>query len=109
MARFRVIHQASCEEWEVEAENGEKARRVVGWPESLCRVLELRRGPYAAIVPPKVAAQIYPPIPGSTQVCPDCNITMMEEPGRDFWWRCPSCDLLYHEWDNKIFRAGEIE
>lgn len=108
MPRYRVIHTSSCEEWEVDAENMRGARRVVGWPEEVSRVILLRRGPYAEIVPPKVAVQIHPPFPGSVHICPDCNVTMVEKGGEDFWWRCPSCDLLYHEWDNKIFRAGEI-
>ncbi len=108
MARFRVIHKFSCEEWEVESENHQEARQVVGWPETVCQVFLLLRGPYAEIPAPKVAVQLSPPLPGSFQICPDCNVTMIEKNGEDFWWRCPSCDLVYHEWENKIFRSGEI-
>ena len=108
MPRFRLIHKSSCEEWEVEAEDRLVARKVVGWPEEVCRVYQLERGPYAVINPPKVAVQIVPPLPGRVHICPDCNFTMIEKAGDDFWWQCPSCDLLYHEWENKILRNEDI-
>jgi hypothetical protein len=45
MARFRIIHHLSKEEWEVEAETPIEAREVVGWTEDICRVFFLQRGP----------------------------------------------------------------
>lgn len=108
MSRFRVIHTYSCEEWEVEAENNQVARKVIGWPAEVCQVYLLRRGPYAKISPPQVAVQLSPPVCGRYQICPDCNVTLVEKVGEDFWWQCPSCDLVYHEWENKIFRSNDI-
>lgn len=108
MSRFRVIHSVSEEEWEVEADNEAGARCTIGWPENLCRVYLLRRGPYTVISSPKVAVQVLPPLPGKFHICPDCNVTMIEKTGEDFWWKCPSCDLVYHELDNKTFRSNDI-
>jgi hypothetical protein len=108
MPRFRVIHRCSGETWEVEAKSAEDALMVVGWPASVGEIWMLRRGPYAPITPPQVAVQLIPPDPGNTQVCPDCNVTMVEVKGRDYWWRCPSCDRWYHELENEMYDAGEI-
>jgi len=108
MPRFRIIHRLSGEEWEVEAETPETAREVVGWPTEVCRVLLLQRGPFAEILPPKVAAQIFPPNPGSMPICPMCIVTMIEKEGSDLWWFCPSCDQLYHEWENKFYLNDEV-
>jgi hypothetical protein len=107
MPRFRVIHKISGEEWEVEATCLEDARKAVGWPMGVCRILMIRRGPFAEILPPKVAVQLSPPHPGSVHVCPDCNVTMIEKDSQDFWWQCPSCDQLYHEWENKFYKNLE--
>ena len=107
MPRFRVIHKSSREEWEVEAGDRTGAVRIVGWPKDVCKVVQLARGPYAKINPPKVAVQITPPIPGRIHICPDCNLTLIESQREDFWWRCPSCDLYYNEWEQKIIRNGE--
>jgi hypothetical protein len=104
MPRFRVIHLSSGEEWEVEAGNQVDALNSVGWTAEVCQVFQLERGPYAVIDPPKIAVQTVPPIPGRVHICPDCNVTLVEKKGDDFWLRCPSCDLLYHEWENKIYR-----
>jgi hypothetical protein len=95
MPRFRVIHKISGEEWEVEATCLEDARKAVGWPMGVCRILMIRRGPFAEILPPKVAVQLSPPHPGS------------EKDSQDFWWQCPSCDQLYHEWENKFYKNLE--
>jgi len=108
MPRFRVIHRFSGETWEVETSCPEDARRVLGWSEEISRVLRLRRGPFADINPPKVAVQLIPPNPGSVHICPVCNVTMLEKTDQEFWWQCPSCDRLYHEWENMLYEAGEI-
>jgi hypothetical protein len=106
--RFRVIHRYSNETWEVEANCIEDANKVVGWPFDVCRILRIIRGPIAEITPPKVAVQILPPKPGSIHICSYCNFTMVEVKDQDFWWQCPSCDRLYHEWENKFYEDGEI-
>jgi hypothetical protein len=108
MPRFRVRHNSSCEEWEVEAPDQDVARQVVGWPGEVCQIFMLGRGPFAEIKPPKVAVQVSPPLEGSVHVCPDCIVTMVEKTGEDFWWQCPACDQLYHEWDNAIYRSGDV-
>jgi len=108
MPRFRVIHRFSGETWEVEATCAENARQSVGWSVDVCRILMLVRPPYAEIIPPKVAIQITPPVSGSYQICPVCFVTMIERTDYEFWWQCPSCDRLYHEWENKFYEAGEI-
>jgi len=108
MPRFRVIHTSSGEEWEVEADNVEDAREVVGWPKEVCRVLMLRRGPFIEILPPKVAVQLIPPSLGSVHICLECKVTMLELVEKEFWWQCPSCDQLYHEWENKFYPNGEV-
>ncbi|HBY06388.1 MAG TPA: hypothetical protein DEH22_00825 [Chloroflexi bacterium] len=105
MARYRVVHLRTGETWEVETSLAGEARRVVGWPSELCRVSLKHRGPFADIEPPQIARQIVPPKPGSSHICPDCHITMIENNEKgDFWWQCPSCDLLYHEWENLYYR-----
>jgi hypothetical protein len=109
MSRYRVVHQQTGETWEVEAALPEDARQIVGWPEDVCRIQRLNRGPFTEIEPPKVAKQITLPKPGSSPICPDCHITMVEKKkSGDFWWQCPGCDLLYHEWENQYFRADQI-
>ena len=109
MPRYRVIHQLTGETWEVEAALPDEARQVVGWPEQVCWIRRRDRGPFAEIIPPKVARQITPPKPGSSPICPDCAITMVEKTKTgDFWWQCPGCDLLYHEWENQYFRADQV-
>ncbi len=109
MPRYRVIHRTSGEEWEVEAPFAENARLVVGWPMGLCRIVLLRDGPFANIVPPKVAVQISQPKTGRVHICPDCKVTMLEKIGEEFWWECPSCNQLYHEWENKLYSNDEID
>ena len=108
MPRFRVIHRSTGETWEVEASCADDARKMVGWPIVICRTFILERGPYANITPPKVAVQLIPPNSGSVHICPDCTVTMLETPDRDYWWQCPSCDQMYHELENKFFKEGEI-
>jgi hypothetical protein len=108
MPRFRVTHNSSGETWEVDTEFSDDARQVVGWKLVDCRVFLLRDGPFSEIVPPKVAVQVAPPKPGTVPICPDCNATMLEKDGQEFWWTCSSCDLVYHEWDNQFFQAGDL-
>lgn len=109
MKRFRVIHCQTGEIWEVEASDAENAREVIGWPEEVCVASPFTTGPFAKIIPPKVATQIKPPRPSSSHVCPDCNVSLVEIKGRgEFWWQCPSCDLLYQEWENRYFHADEL-
>jgi hypothetical protein len=34
---------------------------------------------------------------------------MLEAQGQgELWWQCPSCDLLYQEWENQYYRADEL-
>ena len=107
--RFRVIHRQSGETWEVKASSADNARLAVGWSQKECKVISLIDGPFAEIQPPKIAKQIKPPQPGTSHICPDCKVSMLEEEGQgEFWWRCPSCDLLYHEWENKFYRSDEL-
>ena len=108
MPRFRVIHKISKETWEVDSSSIEEASKVVGWPNDVCRILGLMRGPYAEIIPPRIAVQVTPPNRGSCVICPYCNFTMVEVKEKDFWWRCSSCDRLYHEWDNEFYDDMEI-
>ena len=108
MPRYRVIHKMSGETWEVEADFSEDARTIVGWSVGLCQIILLREGPFAEIKPPKVAVQISPPKPGSAHICPDCKVTLLEKDGQEFWWMCPSCDLVYHEWENQFFREDDL-
>ena len=109
MSRYRVIHKISGEVWEVDAPFADDARRMVGWPMGICRILLLRIGPFAELIPPKVAVQLTPPKTGSAQICPDCHVTMVEKSGQEFWWECPSCDMIYHEWDNQSFSKDELD
>jgi hypothetical protein len=109
MARYRVIHRQTGETWEVEASFAEVARQIIGWPDSVCKVYLMKEGPYAEILPPKVAKQIRSPKPGSSHICPDCKVSMIEDSGQgELWWQCPSCDLLYHEWENRYYYSDEI-
>lgn len=109
MPRFRVEHRRTSESWEVEASNAEIARQVVGWPINICRVYQLREGPFAEIQPPQIAKQITPPRPGSSHICPECQVSMIEASGQgELWWQCPSCDLLYQEWENQYYRTDEL-
>ncbi len=109
MPRYRIIHRFTEEEWEVEAPFADDARRIVGWPIPVCKILMLRRGPFVEMAPPKVAVQVRPPKGGSVPICPDCNVSMNENLEQEFWWQCPSCGLLYHEWDNIHFRSEELD
>jgi ribosomal protein L37AE/L43A len=109
MPRYRVVHQQTGETWEVESTNADKPREIIGWPAGDCKVKLVRQGPFAEIEPPKVAKQITPPKPGSSHICPDCTITMVENFDRgELWWQCPACDLLYHEWENQYYRADQL-
>jgi hypothetical protein len=109
MPRYRVIHHHTGETWEVETASAEDAREVVGWPMGVCKVFLLRKGPFAEIVSPQIAKQIIPPNPGSSHICPDCKVSMLEASHQgEFWWQCPSCDLLYQEWENRYYRADEL-
>jgi hypothetical protein len=109
MPRYRVIHRHTGETWEVEASFAEDARQVVGWPMGVCKVFLLREGPFAEIVPPQIAKQISPPNPGSSHICPDCKVSMLEATHQgEFWWQCPSCDLLYQEWENRFYQPDEL-
>ena len=109
MTRFLVVHQTTGETWEVEALSAEAARDVVGWPVNDCSVVELNEGPITEIVPPQIAKQVSLPKPGSSHICPECDVSMIEyvEAG-EFWWQCPSCDLLYQEWENRFFKLDEL-
>ena len=109
MARYRVVHQISGETWEVEASDAENARQIIGWPLGICKIQLLEQEPFTDLEPPKVAKQIIPPHPGNSHICPECAITMIENTGRgEFWWQCPACDLLYHEWENSYFKSDQI-
>ena len=108
MPRFRVVHQETGEAWEVEASFAEDARQVVGWPMGVCKVT-LWEGPFAEIIPPKIAKQVAPPKAGSSHICPDCCVSMLEVTGRgEFWWQCPNCDLLYQEWENRYYKGDDL-
>lgn len=108
MARFRVVHKTSGETWEVETGFSEDACQVVGWKVDDCRVSLLPEGPFVEIVPPKVAVQVIPPKLGFLPICPDCNVTMIEKDSQEFWWICPSCDLIYHELENQFFKEQDL-
>ena len=109
MPRYRVIHRYTGETWEVEASFAEDARQVVGWPMGVCKITLLREGPFEEIVPPKIAKQISPPNPGSSPICPDCKVSMLEATHQgELWWQCSSCDLLYQEWENRFYRTDEL-
>jgi rubredoxin len=109
MARFLVVHQLTGERWEVEAVSAEGAREVVGWPVGDCSVAELLEGPFAEIIPPQIAKQVSLPKPGSSHICPECEVSMIEFVGAgEFWWQCPSCDLLYQEWENRFYKSDEL-
>ena len=108
MPRFRVIHKSTSEEWEVEALKSIEAREIVGWTEEACKILKLQRGPFAEIIPPKLAIQLFPPNPGSIPICPECDVTMTEKVEQEFWWICPLCHQQYHEWENKFYINGEF-
>jgi hypothetical protein len=109
MARFQVVHQVTGETWEVETASIEDARMVVGWPVDICSVIELIEGPFAKITPPQIAKQVLLPKPGSSHICPECEVSMVESDGEgEFWWRCPSCDLLYQEWENRYYKSDEL-
>jgi len=109
MPRYRVIHQQTGETWEVEASFAEDARQVVGWPVGICSIQLMLEGPFAEIDPPRIAKQISPPYPGSSHICPECQVSMLEASWQgDFWWQCPSCDLLYQEWENRFYQADDL-
>ena len=109
MARYRVVHQQTGETWEVESVSAEDARQIVGWPIGVCKVILLLEGPFAEIIPPKIAAQVTPPNPGSSHICPDCKVSLLEAVGQgEFWWQCPACDLLYQEWENRYYTTDEL-
>jgi hypothetical protein len=109
MPRYRVIHHQTGETWEVEASFAEDARQVVGWQAGVCEVTLLQQGPFAEIEPPQIAKQVKPPNPQSSHVCPDCKVSLLEAEGQgEFWWQCPSCDLLYQEWENRYYKADEL-
>jgi hypothetical protein len=109
MPRYRVVHQQTGETWEVESSNANDAREIIGWSSGDCKIHLVRQGPFAEIEAPKVAKQIVPPKPGSSHICPDCTITMIENFDKgELWWQCPACDMLYHEWENQYFRADQV-
>jgi len=109
MPRYRVVHQQTSETWEVESSNADDAREIIGWPPGDCKIQRILKGPFAEIEAPKVAKQIAPPKPGSSHICPDCTITMVENFDKgELWWQCPACDMLYHEWENQYFRADQV-
>jgi len=109
MPRYQVVHRQSGETWEVDATNAEEARQVVGWPDDVCLVMVLLEGPFAEITPPHIAKQVTLPKPGSSHICPECNVSMIEAVGLgEFWWQCPSCDLLYQEWENRFYKSDEL-
>ena len=109
MARFLVVHLMTGEMWEVEAVTAEGAREVVGWPVDDCSVAELIEGPFAEIIPPQIAKQVSLPKLGSSHICPECEVSMIEFVGAgEFWWQCPSCDLLYQEWENRFYKSDEL-
>jgi len=109
MPRYRVVHRHTGETWEVETSSAEAARQVVGWPIDVSKIALLTDGPFAAIEPPKIARQIAPPKPGSSHICPECNVSMLEAIDQgEFWWQCPSCDMYYQEWENRYFQADEL-
>ena len=109
MPHFRVVHRDTGETWEVEASDAEIAREIVGWPQGVCDVSLFLEGPFVKFESPNIAKQISPPKPGSSLICPDCKVSLIEAKIQgDFWWQCPACDLLYHEWENRFFRADEI-
>ena len=109
MPRYRVIHRQTGETWEVEASSAEDALQVIGWPTADCSVSLLIEGPFVEIKPPKIATQVAPPNPGSSHICPDCQVSLLEASDRgEFWWQCPSCDLLYQEWENRFYRNDEL-
>ena len=107
MPRYRVVHRDTGEIWEVEAQSADDARRVIGWELGTCRVILLSKEPFADIKPPKVAAQITPPIPGTAYICRDCNVTLSRSENR-LWWFCPSCGLLYHSEEKQYYREDEL-
>ena len=107
MPRYRVVHRDTGEIWEVEAQSGDDARRVIGWELGTCRVILLSTGPYTVIDAPKVAAQITPPIPGTGYICRDCNVTLSRSENR-LWWFCPSCELLYHSEEKQYYSEDEL-
>lgn len=108
MPRYRIVHRETGEIWEVEADTAENARRVVGWKLGACRIILLREGPFLTFEPPKVAAQVKPPIPGTGYICPDCHVTLAQS-DHWMWWHCPSCELLYHAVEKKYYREDELE
>lgn len=109
MPRFKVIHHQTGETWEVETHTPDEARRVVGWPEGICNVTLMKDEPFAELEPPKIAKQVTPPRPGSSHICPDCQVSLFEASSQgEFWWQCPSCDLFYHEWENRYYKTEEL-
>ena len=109
MPRYQVVHRQTGETWEVEASYAEDARQVVGWPMDVCIVMIRHEGPFAEIIPPQIAKQVALPKPGSSHICPDCKVSMIEAAGSgEFWWQCPSCDLLYQEWENRFYKSDEL-
>ncbi len=109
MPRFRVVHRQTGEIWEVEASYADDARQVVGWSMGDCSIQLMLEGPFEEIEPPKIAKQVAPPNPGSSHICPECKVSMLEDAGQgEFWWQCPSCDLLYQEWENRFYRADDL-
>ena len=108
LARYRVVHLDTGETWEVEAPFADDARRVVGWRIGACQITLVREAPLAEIEYPKIAIQLSPPKAGHGHICPVCNVTLVEKPASEYWWHCPSCDLLYHEWEKQFYRDGEI-
>lgn len=108
MARYRVEHKRTREVWEVEADYAEAARLAVGWRLGDCLVYLWEKEPMAELKPPRVAVQVIPPRHATDQICPDCNATMYRDREQEVWWRCPACELIYHELEQRYLREEDL-
>ena len=108
MPRYRVEHRITKETWEVEADYAEAARLAVGWRLGDCLVYLWTQEPFVVFEASRVAAQVTPPEPGMGHICLECNVTMYRDREQTLWWRCPSCELIYHELEKRYLREEEI-
>ena len=108
MPRYHVIHQLTSETWQVEAAFADDARRTVGWNVGSCRVVLAPEDEWIEFKNGRVAAQVIPPAVGKGIICPDCNITMTEKSDQECWWRCPACDLMYYELENRFYCEDDL-
>lgn len=107
MPRYQIVHRDTGETWEVEAPSAEQARLVIGWELGTCRIYLTRQDSDINLEPPKVAAQINPPTPGTGYICPVCHVTLNRSENW-LWWHCPSCDLLYHSEEKRFYHQDEL-